>query len=65
MYNVDLRKKRCILPGKLYEEKNMIFACFKTYANYLYQSVLSSNCIISYISQIQYFRKSQIPKDQN
>ena len=45
MGNVDLR---CILPGKLYEEKNTVFACFKTYANYLYQSVLSSNCIISY-----------------
>ena len=48
MYNVGLRKKRYILPGKLYEEKNTVFACFKTYVNYLYRSVLSSNGIICY-----------------
>ena len=65
MYNVGLRKKRCILPGKLYEEKKMVFAFFKTYVNYLYRSVLSSNGIISYIAQTQHFRESQIPKDQN
>ena len=65
MYNVGLRKKRYILPGKLYEEKNTVFACFKTYVNYLYRSVLSSNGIISYIAQTQHFRESQIPKDQN
>ena len=65
MYNVGLRKKRYMLPGKLYEEKNTVFAFFKTYVNYLYRSVLSSNGIISYIAQTQHFRESQIPKDQN
>ena len=64
MYNVKLRKKRYILPGKLYEEKNTVFTCFKTYVNYLYQSVLSSDGIISYIAQTQHFRESQIPKNQ-
>ena len=65
MYNVGLRKKRYILPGKLYEEKNTVFACFKTCVNYLYRSILSSSGIISYIAQTQHFRESQIPKDQN
>ena len=65
MYNVGLRKKRYILPGKLFEQKNTVFACFKTFVNYLYRSVLSSNGIISYIAQTQHFRESQIPKDQN
>ena len=65
MYNVGLRKKRYILPGKLYEEKNTVFACFKTYVNYLYRSVLSFNGIISYIAQTQYLRESQIPKYHN
>ena len=65
MYNVGLRQKRYILSGKLYEEKNTVFVCFKTYVNYLYRSVLSSNGIISYIAQTQHFRESQIPKDQN
>ena len=65
MYNVGLRQKRYILPRKLYEEKNTVFVCFKTYVNYLYRSVLSSNGIISYIAQTQHFRESQIPKDQN
>ena len=65
MYNVGLRKKRYMLPGKLYEEKNTVFAFFKTYVNYLYRSVLSSNDIISYIAHTQHFREHQIPKDQN
>ena len=65
MYNVGLRKKWYILPGKLYEEKNTVFACFKTYVNYLYRSVLSSDGIISYIAQTQHFCEYQIPKDQN
>ena len=65
MYNVGLWKKRYILPGKLYEEKNTVFACFKTYVNYLYRSVLSSNGIISYITQTQDFCESQITKVQN
>ena len=64
MYNVGLRKKRYMLPGKLYEEKNTVFAFFKTYVNYLYRSVLSSNGIISYIAQAQHFREYQIPEDQ-
>ena len=65
MYNVDLRKKRCFLPGKLYEEKKNGFTCFKTYVNYLHRSVLSCNCITSYVAQIQHFRESKISKDQN
>ena len=65
MYNVCLRKKRYILPGKLYEEKNNVFDFFKTYLNYLYRSVLSSNGMISYIAQTQHFREYQIPKEQN
>ena len=62
MYNVDLRKERCILPGKMYHEKNTVFACFKRQVNAPYRSVLSSNGIISYIAQIQYFRESQFQK---
>ena len=62
MYNVNLRKKQCILPGKMYHEKNTVFACFKRQVNALYRSVLSSNGIISYIAQIQYFRESQFQK---
>ena len=65
MYNVGLRKKRFILPRKLCEEKNTVFACFKTYVNYLYRTVLSSNGIISYIAQAQHFREPQISKGQN
>ena len=44
---------------------NTVFACFKTYVNYLYRSVLSSNGIISYITQTQHFCESQITKVQN
>ena len=65
MYNVGLRKKRYILPGKLFEQKNTVFACFKTFVNYLYRSVLCSNGIISYIAQTQHFRESRISKYQN
>ena len=65
MYNVDLRRKRRILPSKLYKKKNTVINCFKTYVNYLYLSVFSSNGIISYIAQTQHFRECQIPKDQN
>ena len=65
MYNVCLRKKRYILLGKLYEEKNTVFAFFKTFVNHQYRSVLSSNGMISYIAQTQHFREYQIPKDQN
>ena len=64
MHNVDLQKKRCILPFKLYREKNTVFA-ISEHVDYLCQSVLFFNCIISYIGQIQHFRESQIPKDQN
>ena len=46
-------------------EKNTVFACFKTYVNYLSWSGLYPNDIISYIAQTQHFRESQIPKDQN
>ena len=65
MYNVDLRRKRCILPGKEYEEKNMISACFNAYINYLSGSALSSKDSISNIAQVHHFRKPQIPKYQN
>ena len=51
MCNADLHKKQSILPGKLYEEKNTVFACFKTYVNYPYRSILYSYDIISYIVQ--------------
>ena len=63
MYNVDLRKKRYILEGKLYEEKNTVFACFKTYVSYYTDQFFLP--IISYIAQNQHFREYQIPKDQN
>ena len=65
MYNVGLRKKRYILPGKLFEQKNTVFACFKTFVNYLYRSVHCSNGIISFIAQTQHFRESRISKYQN
>ena len=65
MCNVGLWEKWYILPGKLHEEKNTAFACFKTCVSYLYRSILSSSGIISYIAQTQHFRESQIPKDQN
>ena len=65
MYSVDLKKKWCILPGKLYKEKNTVFACLKTYVNALYRSVLTSNGMILFIAQNQHFCESEIAKDQN
>ena len=61
MHNLGLRKERCIL-GKQYEEKITFFTSFKAYVNYLYCSVLSSNCIISYIAQTQHFRNLKFQK---
>ena len=62
MCNIDLRKKWCILPDKLYKEKNTVFVCFKTYVNPLYRSVPSTDGVISYIAQTQHFREFQIFK---
>ena len=47
---------------KMYEEKNTALACFKTYINALYRSVLFTDGVISYIAQTQHFRESQFQK---
>ena len=59
MYSVELRKKRCIIPDKWYEKKNVAFACLK-HVN-LDQLFLP---FISILVQTQHFRESQIPKEQ-
>ena len=47
---------------KMYKEKNTALACFKTYINALYRSVLFTDGVISYIAQTQHFRESQFQK---
>ena len=64
MYNVGLGKKRYILPGKLQVEKNTVFACFRTYINCLYRSILSFSCIISFIISISMKLKFQKTKTE-
>ena len=43
-------------------EKNTVFACFKTYVNYLSRSTLSPNDIISYIAQTSISMNSKFQK---
>ena len=57
MYNVGLQKKRYILPGKLHEEKNTVFACFKTY--------VKLPISISFFFQWYHIIYCSIPKDQD
>ena len=64
MYNVDLRKKGCFYQANCRKRKTR-FLLVSKHVNYLCRSLLSSNCIISYIAQTQYFRDSQIPQNQN
>ena len=64
MYNVDLRKKWCVSPGKFYKRRAWFLLVSKN-VNVLYRSVLTSNGSILYIAQTQHFCESQIPKDQN
>ena len=64
MYNVDLRKKGCFYQANCTKRKTR-FLLVSKHVNYLCRSLLSSNCIISYIAQTQYFRDSQIPQNQN
>ena len=42
-----MRRRGCILPDKNYKGKKTIFACLKTYGNYLSQSALYSINITS------------------
>ena len=64
MYNVDLRKKGSFYQANCRKRKTR-FLLVSKHVNYLCRSLLSSNCIISYIAQTQYFRDSQIPQNQN
>ena len=48
------------LTNSSYEEKNTVFACFKTYINNPYRLALSSNDIISYVAQRQHFRDAPV-----
>ena len=64
MYNVDLRKKGCFDQANCTKRKTR-FLLVSKHVKYRCRSLLSSNCIISYIAQTQYFRDSQIPQNQN